>query len=374
MPSEKDHGPHTLKVWKGVVVGIYGNDVFVELGPRMQGVIATKAFETKPELGDEFEFTLRGREDGLWALQRREMQSLATWEDMQVGDLVHARAVRANRDGLELKIGPLHAFMPKSQTGLARDERPDVLVGKTLTCEVLEVDHERQRVLLSRKVVEQRERVDDRQRRAGSLACGQVVHGRVTRIEPYGVFVALGDGLEGLIHVSNLAYERVEHPSLAVAVGQTLGAKVLAVRGGGARVALGVKQLMQSPWPEARARLPIGRIVEGTIKRVLPFGAFVVVLPGIEGLLPLGEVDLRGQRDLRALLAVGERLSVRVVSLDATTERLALSQKHVDGRAIAPDEGPADESFRALGDEARALATPLGRALRDALSQRRDTA
>ncbi len=112
MPSEKDHGPHTLKVWKGVVVGVYGADVFVELGIRMQGVISTQAFETTPKVGDEFEFTLRGREDGLWALQRRETQSLATWEDMQSGDLVHARAVRANRDGLELKIGPLHAFMP----------------------------------------------------------------------------------------------------------------------------------------------------------------------------------------------------------------------------------------------------------------------
>src|SRR4051812_2800962 len=108
--SESDHGPHTLKVWKGVVVGVYGNDVFVELGPRMQGVIAVREFDEKPAVGDKFEFTLRGREDALWVLARRETHSLATWEDMQRGNLVHARAIRVTHGGLELKIGPLHAF------------------------------------------------------------------------------------------------------------------------------------------------------------------------------------------------------------------------------------------------------------------------
>ena len=110
---EKDHGAHTLKVWKGAVVGVYGDDVFVELGPRMQGVISVRQFELLPRAGDVYEFTLGGREDGLWALARRERESLATWEDMERGSLVHARAIGASADGLELKIGPLHAFMPK---------------------------------------------------------------------------------------------------------------------------------------------------------------------------------------------------------------------------------------------------------------------
>src|SRR5882672_6285276 len=132
--DDHGHGAHTLKVWKGSVVGVYGDDVFVELGARMQGVISRREFDAPPVIGDVFEFTLRGREDGLWALARREHKSLATWESMERGSLVHARVIRAQRDGLELKIGPLHAFMPKSQTGLARDEQPSVLVGRTLVC------------------------------------------------------------------------------------------------------------------------------------------------------------------------------------------------------------------------------------------------
>lgn len=366
-PNAKDHGAHTLKVWRGAVVGVYGDDVFVELGPRMQGVISRREFELPPRIGEEFDFTLRGREDGLWALARRERESLATWEDMEPGSLVHARAVRASRDGLELKIGPLHAFMPKSHTGLARDEKPDLLVGKTMTCEVLEVDRERQRVLLSRKLVQQRERDDDRQRQVGALAIGQVVHGRVTRVETYGAFVAFGHGLEGLVHVSNLAYERVAHAGDALRVGENVSAKVLAIRDRGKRVALGIKQLTPSPWEAAPASLSIGRVVEGTVKRVLPFGAFIAVLPGIEGLVHNSQADLRGQKDLRALLAPGERVSVRVLSLDEQSERLALSLLHSDGHAILADEAPARASYEELARRPAGGGNPLGRMLRDAL-------
>jgi ribosomal protein S1 len=360
----KDHGPHTLKVWRGTVVGVYGDDVFVELGPRMQGVISLRQFELRPRIGDEFDFTLRGREEGLWALARRENASLSTWEDMEKGSLVHARATRADRDGLELKIGPLHAFMPKSHTGLPRDQRPDVLVGKTMTCEVIEVDRERQRVILSRKVVAQRERDNERQREVGALSLGQVVHGRVTRIEPYGAFVTFGHGLEGLIHVSNLAYERVEHPGRVVQLGEPVSAKVLAIRDGGKRVALGLKQMSASPWLGAASRLPAGAIVEGTVKRVLPFGAFVSVLPGVEGLVHNSQADLRGHEDLRVQLAPGERISVRVLALDLAQERLSLSLLHGDGRPVERDEAAAHQSYRERANGANGIGTTLGKLLR----------
>src|SRR6516225_6877571 len=197
-----DHGSHTLRVWRGTIVGVFGDDVFVELGPRMQGVISRRQLAEPPRVGDSLDVTLRGREEELWALALSESQPIATWERLEPGSLVHARVIRLAPGGLELKIGPLHAFMPKSQTGLARDEAPAVLVGKTLTCEVIEVDPERQRVLLSRKLVIQRERASEHQREVGALKEGDVVQGRVTRIERYGAFVAFGHGMEGLVHVS----------------------------------------------------------------------------------------------------------------------------------------------------------------------------
>jgi len=242
-PPAKDHGSHTLRVWRGVVVGLFGDDVFVELGQRMQGVISRRQFADSPEIGDAFEFTLRGQEEGLWALALSEARPIATWESMEPGSLVHARVVRAAPGGLELKVGPLHAFMPKSHTGVARDEKPDVLVGKTLAGEVIEVDRERQRVLVSRKLVVQRERASEHQRAVGALKAGSLVQGRVTRIEAYGIFVAFGHGMEGFVHVSNLAHDRVEHPRELVKEGDVLDLCVLYVKKGGKRIGLGLKQM-----------------------------------------------------------------------------------------------------------------------------------
>lgn len=367
--GDKDHGAHTLKVWRGSVVGVYGDDVFVELGPRMQGVISLRQFEFVPRVGDQFDFTLRGREEGLWALALG-AKSLSTWEEMEPGSLVHARATGANPDGLELKIGPLHAFMPKSHTGLPREQKPSILVGKTLTCEVIEVDSERQRVVVSRKLVLQRERDNERQREVGALRVGQLVHGRISRLEDFGAFLTFGHGVEGMIHVSNLAYERPRHPSDVVSIGDTLSAKVLAIRDGGKRVSLGLKQLETSPWSAASARLAAGRIIEGTVKRIVPFGAFIAVLPGIEGLVHNSQADLRGQRDLAAQLEPGAKVSVRVVSLDPTQERLALSLLHPDGRLIGREEAQALDTFRQLANERSAgLSQSLGRVLRQAMGE-----
>ena len=371
---EKDHGAHTLKVWCGTVVGVYGNDVFVELGPRMQGVIARREFTREPRVGERFDFTLRGREDGLWALERREAASLRSWEDMEPGVLVHARAIGALPEGLELKIGKLHAFMPKSHTGLARDQKASVLVGKVLTCEVIEVDRERQRVLVSRKLVLQRERGDDRQREVGALLVGQTIEGRVARLEPYGAFIAFGRGLEGLVHVSNVSYERVEHPAKVLHLGELVRAKVLALRAGGSRIALGLKQLQESPWRSLAARLGLHRVVEGTVKRVMPFGAFIAILPGIEGLVHNTQAELCGEKNLSRQLQPGERVSVRVLAIDEQAERLELSLLHKDGRAIQPDEAEDNATFATLKLDARpgAPSTALSRALARALRARNE--
>jgi small subunit ribosomal protein S1 len=290
---------------------------------------------------------------------------------MEPKSIVHARAVRAIPGGLEMKIGPLHAFMPRSHCGLARGEPLALLVGKTLACEVLEVDRQRQRVLVSRKLVQRREQRDEHQREVGSLRVGQVVHGRVTRIERYGAFLVFGHGLEGLIHVSNLAHERVEHPNAVLRIGETIEAKVLAVREGGKKIALGVKQLRESPWSRAGAGIEPGAIVEGTIKRVLAFGAFVAVLPGVEGLLHVSEVEPREGALARGRLAPGERVSVRVLSLDVERERLALSMRHADGRPIARDEAEGVRDFEALNgrDRPSAPRARLGDWLSSALGE-----
>ena len=367
----KDHGPHTLKVWRGTVVGAFGDDVFVELGPRMQGVISRRAFEEAPEEGDSFDFTLRGQEEGLWALARVEERPLASWDQKEAGSIVQARVTGRNDGGLELKIGPLHAFMPRSQTGLPRGTDPKVLIGKTLACEVLEVDAERQRVLVSRKVLLERERNDERQRDVHALELGQIVRGRVTRVEEYGAFVAFGVGLEGLIHVSNLSYDPVRHPSDVVHVGQPVEAKVLAVRREGRRIALGLKQMAPSPWRGLEQRVELGQILEGQVTRVAGMGVFVAIERGVEGLLHESQSGLAPGHRLADAVKPGQSLAVRVVSMDLELERLSLSLLHESGARIRPEEaaGLKELRERRLAGGLRAAATNLGQLLERALKQ-----
>ncbi|HTF90749.1 MAG TPA: S1 RNA-binding domain-containing protein [Planctomycetota bacterium] len=363
----REHGSHTLKVYTGTVVGLHGSDVFVELGVRMQGVIARDHFADAPQVGDKFEFTLRGQEDGLWVLARREEEVLATWENLELGSWVQARAIRCANGGLEMKIGPLHGFMPKSHTGLARDERPDSLVGKHFTCEVIEIEKERQCVVLSRKFVEQRERESPHQREIGSLRVGERVHGHVTRVEEYGVFVAFGNGLEGLVHVSNIAYARVASPSEVLRVGQSIEASVLAIRAGGKRIALGLKQLTPNPWESVAHLITPGDLVEARVTRVRDFGAFLSIAAGLEGLMPASECDLRTGEPVDSALKVGDVLSVRVLEIDAAHERIAFSLRHAGGARIAPYEA-ASRALAQRSADGAALGR-LGASLKDKLAK-----
>ena len=207
-----------------------------------------RRFHEEPNLGESFDFTLLGQQDGLWAVARVEEALLDSWSQMECGSWVQARVTGKNPGGLELKMGPLFGFMPKSETGLARDQDPRVLVGTELLCEVIEVDVERQRVLLSRKRVQLKERESHEERRVSSLRPGRIVNGRVSRIEPYGAFISFGQGLEGMIHISDLSSERVSHPSDVLKMGEAVEVKILTIRRGGKRIGLGLKQMSESPW------------------------------------------------------------------------------------------------------------------------------
>ena len=385
---ESDHGAHTLRVVQGEIVGVHRGDVFVDLGPRMQGVVAVSDFEEEPRIGDVHEFTLRGQEEELWVLTLapRPSEALATWEDMEPGTQVQARVTGAQPEGLELKIGPLHGYLPRSHTGLPRGEDPRQLVGKTLACEVIHVDRDKERVVASRKLVLRREKESERDRRVGALAPGQVVTGRVSRVEPYGAFVKFGRGLEGMVHVSNLSHDRVGHPSEVVEKGQTVEARVLSIKRGGKRIALGLKQMDESPWARIDRVHYEGQVALGRVTRVVDYGAFVAIRRGVEGLLHRSEAALPRDRSPRSAFRGGDVLAVRIVELDVAAERMSLSRLHPDGSLVEAEEAAAREAVeehlgrapRAPGEGAAegagGPATPsspavtnLGRLLGDAL-------
>lgn len=367
-----DRGRHTLKVMRGTVVGVYGRDVFVELGPRMQGVIERGAFREVPRLGAAFEFTLKGQEESLWRLALCEEEVSHSWEEMEVASIVEARVTGTNFGGLELRVGRLHAFMPRSEAGYPRGYDLDEVIGHAFLCEVIEVDHERQRCLLSRKRVLKRERVG-----VGGIRPGETVHGRVIRVEAYGVFVRFGRGTQGLVHISNISHRRIAHPAEVLKEGDAVEAKVLHIQRGGKRISLGIKQVGVDPWAVASDQMSERSLVQGVVERILDAGVLVAVDGELTGFVPRREIGLRSGEALAAHFAEGQPVSVRVISIDARAQRLSLSLLHTDGSRIAPEEAACARHAAPILRERpqKPLAgTDLGELLRRALAREPDCA
>jgi len=361
------------KLWRGVIAGVNGDDVIVELGPRMQGVVARSEFDEPPRVGDVHRFVLHGREDDLWLLSMRDAKEIAAWDELVVGSLVRARVSGQNQGGLELKIGSHDAFMPLSQVGLERDADIAALLGKTLTCEVLEVDRSRKRCLLSQRKVLERERLEALQQSLGKLHPGMVLSGKVTRVEPFGAFVDLGGGIEGLVHVSNLSRQRVADPGTFVAKGQDVQVQVLEIKENGKRIGLSMKALEPDPWDGIGGRIHPDAVLEGKVTRLTEFGAFVELEPGIEGLLHVSRMGVDRVRRPADVVKVGAPIAVRVESVDGLSRRISLSRLDARGAVIGSDDSVESEVIdQALAKpNAQGLSTNLGALFKKALDKKK---
>lgn len=352
----------------GTVQGISGSDVIVELGPTMQGVIQVSEFETPPLVGQSFQFSMHGQEDGLWILSRKGARLMAAWNELTVGASCKAEVTGVNTGGLELKVGPLAAFMPASQVALHRIEDFTPMIGEVMTCEVLEVVPEKKKVLLSRRKVLEREREEARSETMGRLTPGARVTGTVTRIEAFGAFVDVG-GIEGLVHVSNLSRRRVEDPNDVVHTGQQVEVLVLELKEGGKKIGLGMKQLEPDPWDQARYKYPEGHVQTGRVTKLMDFGAFVELEPGLEGLVHVSQLATHRVNSPRDVVKAGEELSVRVQSVDPNARRISLSRLDERGALLGSDEAAdgdtIDQVVRSSGQNQ--ATTNLGNLFKKAL-------
>jgi ribosomal protein S1 len=360
------------KLRRGTVVGISGNDVVVELGPREQGVVDVSEFDEPPPVGQEVELAVRGRDGDLLLLSRTHALILATWRDMKVGDVVKARVTGHNTGGLELKIGPNSAFMPASHASLQREEDLSKFLGDDMTCKVLEIDQARNRVVLSRRAVLADERDRKRAEITASLVSGSLVKGVVTRVESFGAFVEISPGVEGLVHVSNISRKRVENPADVLAVGQRVEAMVLEIKEGGRRIGLGMKQLEPDPWDDIVHRITEESVVEGRVVRLMDFGAFVELEPGLEGLLHVSQVGRDRVRHVRDVVKEGETVSVRVLSIDPAARRISLSRLDPHGAVIGSEDAADTSAVREVLDSGQSTpkGTNLGDLFRKALDDR----
>lgn len=357
------------KLWAGTIAGVSGDDVIVELGPRRQGVAPLAEFDDAPKVGDTHRFAVRGREDELWLLSLTEAREIAAWDDLDAGSLVKARVSGQNQGGLVLKIGKNEAFMPLSQVSTNRDLDASTLIGQTLVCEVLEVDRSRKRCLVSRRRIEERERLEAMQETVGKLHSGMVLSAKVTRIESFGAFMDLGNGLEGLCHVSNISRQRVNDVNDVLTAGQEVQVQVLEIKDGGKRIGLGMKQLEPDPWDNVESKYHLDSQVAGKVTRIADFGAFVELEPGVEGLLHISQLGGDRVRKVSDAVKVGEEVTVRVQNVELGAQRISLSRLDSRGAVLgseeAVDASVIDEAL-ARPDQG-ALSTNLGDLFKKAL-------
>lgn len=329
---------------RATVVKIHGDNVFFSLGGRNQGVASVRQFKEPPLVGAQAEVVVTGinAEDGLYELVVPGASvQVHDWSDLVEGTVVEARVTGSNTGGLECMVGNIRGFIPASQIELFHvDNYPDYY-DKKLPCVVTEANRRRKNLVLSHRAVLEREKEEQRKQRLEELEVGHVVEGVVSSIRSFGAFVDIG-GLDGLVHVSRLSWDRVEDPNEVLEVGQKVRVKVEKVNPQTGKISLTYRDLLEHPWTDIEQRFPEDSIVKGTVTRTANFGAFVRVASGVEGLVHISELAHHRVVQVTSVVKEGDEIEVKVLSVDPEAQRMSLSLK--EAHALPePEEKPAGE-------------------------------
>lgn len=311
------------------VARVHGDNVFFLLGGRNEGVASVRQFETPPEPGQVYDVIIKAfnAEDGLYELHIPGASiEVSDWSDLSEGAVVEAVVTAANTGGLECTVNKIRGFIPMSQVALYRVENAADFIGQRLVCVVTEANPQRRNLVLSRRAVLEREKEETKRKFYEELQIGQVREGVVRKIEDFGAFVDL-DGADGLIHVSQMSWERVKDPRELLKVGQKVQVRVEKFDPQSGKIGLSLRSLQENPWTDIDAKFPIGSTVRGTVSRLANFGAFVKLAPGVEGLVHISELSNVRVSQVSKVVQEGQDVEVKVLTVDRENQKIGLSLK-----------------------------------------------
>jgi small subunit ribosomal protein S1 len=331
-------------VVKGKVVRIDKDEVLVDIGYKSEGVIPSTELSIRKsvdpadevELGEEIDALVLTKEDaeGRLVLSKKRARFEKAWRRIEAaaesGEPVEGSVIEVVKGGLILDLG-VRGFLPASLVDIRRVHNLDEFLGQTLECKVIELNRSRNNVVLSRRAVLEEERKEVREQILGRLEPGQVVEGKISNIVDFGAFVDL-EGIDGLIHISELSWSHVNHPSEVVSIGDTVRIKVLDIDRDRQRISLGLKQTQEDPWQRVISTHRAGDVLEGTVTKVVAFGAFVEILPGVEGLVHISELADHHVESPNEVVVPDSKLNVKILEIDEERRRLSLSIKRVEGQ------------------------------------------
>ncbi len=344
------------EVVHGTVVRVDKDEVLVDIGYKSEGVIPVAELSIRRNVnpadevsvGEEIDALVMTKEDaeGRLILSKKRARFELAWKAIEAaetsGEPVNGRVIEVVKGGLILDLG-VRGFLPASLVDIRRVQDLDEFLGKELRCKVIELNRSRNNVVLSRRAVLEDERKEMRQAILDRLNPGDVVEGTISNIVDFGAFVDL-DGMDGLIHISELSWSHVNHPSEVLEIGQTVQVKVLDIDRDRQRISLGLKQTQTDPWQQVLDHYGEGDVVEGRVTKVVTFGAFVEILPGVEGLVHISELAAHHVENPREVVSQGDPVNVLVLEIDGERRRLSLSLKRVDEGAEPlprPDGAPS---------------------------------
>lgn len=342
---------------KQVIVGIEGTGV--------EGVVPARELtsgvdEGAYKVGDELDLVViskigSDKEGGSFLLSQRRLAARKVWDDIEkkfeAGETIKAPVTQVVKGGLVVDAG-VRGFIPASMVSDHFVEDLNQYKGQELELKIVELEPSENRLILSHKEIVQQEREANKKAVLDKLVVGDVVEGKVARLTNFGAFIDLG-GVDGLVHVSEISFERVGKPSDVLKVGQDVKVKVLAVDPEKDRISLSIKQTLPQPWDNITEKVAEGDALEGTVKRLTSFGAFVEVFPGVEGLVHISQISHKHIATPNEVLASGEKVKVKVLNVNAEEHRLALSIKALQEKPAAEkkQEAPVEEEKVEIPEE-----------------------
>lgn len=331
------------QIIKGTVLQIVNGEVGIDIGYKADGYIPRSEFSTNPDIdpaecvkvGDEIEVEVLKVNDGEGnvLLSRKNVESKKLWDDLMKDEDIQNKVFEGVgkevvKGGLIATIEGIRAFIPASQISTKYVENIGEYVGQPLSLKVIEVDKARKRIVASHKAVMLEEAEKRRKELWSQLVVGSKVHGVVRRLTDFGAFVDIG-GIDGLVHVTDVAWGRVKHPSDVLSIGQEIDVLIRDVEVEKQRVSLGYKQLQPKPWTMADQKYPVGSIVEGKVVRIVPFGAFVALEPTIDGLIHISQVGVKRIEKVEDEINVGDLVRCKVLDVNPEAKRISLSRREV---------------------------------------------
>src|SRR5213592_4757409 len=348
----------------GKVVRIDKDEVLVDIGYKSEGVIPNNELSIRKsvdphdevEMGEEVDALVLTKEDqdGRLILSKKRARFEKAWRRIEAaaesGEPVEGTVIEVVKGGLIIDLG-VRGFLPASLVDIRRVQNLDDFLGQKIECKVIELNRSRNNVVLSRRAVLEEERKEVRQQILDRLQPGEVVEGAISNIVDFGAFVDL-DGIDGLIHISELSWGHVNHPSEVLTISQTVQVKVLDIDRDRQRISLGLKQTQEDPWERVVNTYNVGDVLEGKVTKVVSFGAFVEIMDGVEGLVHISELAQHHVDNPREIIQPGDPVRVKILEIDSERRRLSLSIKRVEGQVlpVRPIEPPTEGDAGTLDD------------------------